>query len=466
VCAVTTPPSWLGCLGLAVLALSRERDLEKRLLARLPDDVLLAALAPKPWWLGVRAPRLTTKAKPFAINNKVRSPTFLRSMNSLPHLRVETVQPGDLTRLECAAWLAFLVETPEFATPFLHPDYTQLVGRLRPDTAVSVIRKGTKIVGFFPHQRRPLRFARAVGAPFSDGHGIVATDGAGLNGPEVLGLAGLGAFRFTNLIDPEGCFRTARCEMTETFMTWISDQPGETLRNLRQTHTNHAKKMRRVYRQVDDEQGGWRLEIDCRNEAIFRRLIALKSEQFVRTGLHDVLASPFARAMLDQLWKSPMPGLRGQLSVLWFSDQPVAMEYNLVSGDYMSGWLIAYEPDYQRYSPGLILAEELIGTLPNIGIRIYDKGISYGRYKKYTSNVCGRRADGIAFGTDAPARLRQWSSRAYGDLERLGGDRLGSLAGRVRRRFDHIMEAELGWTRRIAGIGAGIGKVLTNSRSG
>lgn len=367
-------------------------------------------------------------------------------------LQVDIVSPDELDGRTRAAWLELLVETPEFATPFLHPDYTAIIGRLRRDTAIAVYRRGQRVIGIFPHQRRPLGFARAVGAPFSDGHGIITAESGQLDSTAALSLARLGAFRFTNLIDPHGCFADARREMKETFMTWIEDRPGQTIFDLRQTHSNHAKKMRRVYRQVEEDFGSWRLELDCRKPDVFRRLLDMKSDQFRRTGLHDVLASPFAAGLMERLWNERALGVRGQLSVLWFADRPAAMEYNLVSGEYMSGWIISFETEFHRYSPGLILAEELIAKLPEIGIRIYDKGVSYGRYKKYTSNVCGQRCEGVAFGTGANAAMRAVTSQAYNRLETGTGEKFGQLAARVRRRFDHIMEAELDPGRRLLGL--------------
>ena len=368
------------------------------------------------------------------------------------HWQVDLIAPYELTLKDRAAWLAMIAATPEFATPFLHPDYTQLVGTLRADTCIGLLRRGSELIGVFPHQRRPLRFARALGAPFSDGHALLTPDNVSIEGSNALRVMGLGAFRFTNLIDPHGCFAGHVEEMHETFLTWVDDQPGCTMAELREVHNAQAKKMRRFRRLVEQDFGGYRLEVDCRDRSMLDRLLTLKRAQLRRTGLHDVLASPQAQGLTDLLWNERSLGVRGQLSVLWFDARPAAFEFNLVAGDYMSGWLIAYEPDLQRYSPGMILAEELIDALPHQGVRIYDKGISFGRYKKYTSNTCGRRAAGTAYSDVCGGRLRASLAQAYRALEGGPASAPVPLATRVRRRFDHIMEAELAWSRRLGGL--------------
>ena len=51
--------------------------------------------------------------------------------------------------------------TPAFANPFLSPEFTIAVGRLRQAALVAVLTEGQDITGFFPFERRRLRTWRA-----------------------------------------------------------------------------------------------------------------------------------------------------------------------------------------------------------------------------------------------------------------------------------------------------------------
>ena len=89
-------------------------------------------------------------------------------------VQVDIIRPEALSDAERDAWAAFQQATPAFASPLLSAGFTDLVGAVREDVAVAVARRDGQIVGFLPHHRRPFRFARPVGAPFSDYHAFVS----------------------------------------------------------------------------------------------------------------------------------------------------------------------------------------------------------------------------------------------------------------------------------------------------
>src|ERR1700748_1274539 len=114
-------------------------------------------------------------------------------------LSAETVRPADLTARDRAAWMGLRASAEVFQSPLLGPDFAEMVGRVRADAAVAVIRRGGKAIGFLPHHRRPRGLPRPIGAPFSDYHALVAEPG--LDGAEALKLAGLREYRFSALLD-------------------------------------------------------------------------------------------------------------------------------------------------------------------------------------------------------------------------------------------------------------------------
>jgi CelD/BcsL family acetyltransferase involved in cellulose biosynthesis len=58
-----------------------------------------------------------------------------------------------------------------------------------------------------------------------------------------------------------------------------------------------------------------------------------------------------------------------------------ALHLGLRSGEVWHSWFPAYNPDLDRYSPGLVLMLELAAAAPALGIREIDLGKGEARYK-------------------------------------------------------------------------------------
>ncbi len=118
-----------------------------------------------------------------------------------------TLHPGELSVEEIAAWRAITAAHPAFASPLLGPDFALAVGAVRADARVAVWRRDGEAVGFLPHHLKASGLARPIGAPLSDYHALVSK--APMDVRPGLTEAGLGALRFTGLIDPLGLFEPA-----------------------------------------------------------------------------------------------------------------------------------------------------------------------------------------------------------------------------------------------------------------
>ncbi|MGQ4420998.1 cellulose biosynthesis protein CelD, partial [Streptomyces sp. SAS_269] len=86
-------------------------------------------------------------------------------------------RPGELTSALRGAWHRAMDESPEYANPFLAPEFTVAVGRHRGGARVAVLREDGQPVGFFPYERGPLGTGRAVGLGLSDCQALVHRPG-------------------------------------------------------------------------------------------------------------------------------------------------------------------------------------------------------------------------------------------------------------------------------------------------
>ena len=95
-------------------------------------------------------------------------------------MRVDSVQPGELADGDIAAWRDLLAADPELSSPYLTPDWAQLVARHRADVRVAVWRDDAgKAHGFLPVQRTSAYAALPAGGPVCDYQALIAAKDAG-----------------------------------------------------------------------------------------------------------------------------------------------------------------------------------------------------------------------------------------------------------------------------------------------
>ena len=92
-------------------------------------------------------------------------------------MRTNLIHPGELGPEEIKAWKAITAEMGTHSA-FMEPEFARAAGQARGDARVAVFENDGKIVGFWPFHKRPMHFARPIGAPFSDQHGPAIRPGA------------------------------------------------------------------------------------------------------------------------------------------------------------------------------------------------------------------------------------------------------------------------------------------------
>src|SRR5580698_7435112 len=98
----------------------------------------------------------------------------MRDAAATAGLEAELVHPSDLTADDVAAWRALQAAELTLANPLLGVEFAQAVGAVRADARVAIFRRGGRTIGYLAHHRRPGGFARPIGAPFCDYHGLVS----------------------------------------------------------------------------------------------------------------------------------------------------------------------------------------------------------------------------------------------------------------------------------------------------
>jgi CelD/BcsL family acetyltransferase involved in cellulose biosynthesis len=139
---------------------------------------------------------------------------------------------------------------------------------------------------------------------------------------------------------------------------------------------------------------------------------------------------------MDELLETRDPAFGGGLYTLHLGDELAAVHFHLRGGGTIHGWMIAHDPKFERYSPGLLLFQDILKSLDGGPYKRLDLGAGDYRFKRELSN----RQQGVMFGfLGAPSVSTLARTAVYGLREMAEALPLGpmsALPGKAMRRLD------------------------------
>lgn len=344
---------------------------------------------------------------------------------------------------------------PLYDSPFFALEFAHQLSLVRDDTRVLVVRDGNEIVGYWPMHVRSDKWARPIGAVFSDWHGpVFRSDLTDVDLPGLLGEAGLKGMTVSGL---QTGIENRKANVEYIGVGQAHMDAGDAtafLENQRQRFPKYAKNMRRAERLIEKEFGSMSFTADDRSADALIWLLERKSAQYRATGLHDVLAPDWVQTLMRNLQNCQTKRFGGRLSTLRFGETLVAAEMDLVSDKVVHGWITVFDNEFARYSPGHLLIREIICDMPRTGHVIADMGAGDSAYKKYYETYA------------LPAHLGVLrTGRGFRPLA--GGWRLAESVmpqkvsqnlAKIRRRTDQIVGTDLDAGGRISGFLNALGR--------
>ena len=291
------------------------------------------------------------------------------------------LRPEDLGEGERERWRALRAASTAPRNPFMEPEFTDAVGRVRPRARVAVVYEGREPVGFLPHERGRSGRGQALAYGVSDAQGAVLAPGLGLNADELLRACSLTSVAVDNLEAEQDLFVPYAAaeyaayviDVEKGYETYESVLRAQSPKFLKTT----LAKERRLGRQV----GELRFVFDERDPAALRTLMAWKSAQYRRTGRRDRFSQDWISRLVHTLHETRAADCSGTLSVLYAGDRPVAAHFGLRSATVLACWFPSYEPEFSKYSPGLVLHLRMAEAAAAEGVGLLDLGRGAAEYK-------------------------------------------------------------------------------------
>ncbi|MGA4842912.1 GNAT family N-acetyltransferase [Streptomyces sp. G45] len=301
-------------------------------------------------------------------------------------MEITVHRPGELTAADRGAWTALQAKahlngSPHLANPFLAPEFTLAVARVRGNVRVAVVREDGDPAAYFPYQRSRAGVGKAVGLGVSDSQGIVHRPGFTWEARALLRACGLVMYEYDHLAEGQGPFETGTTGRFASPVMDLDQGYDAYLAHLRQQSPKFLRSTLAKGRKLARDLGEVRYVHDERDPGALRTLIAWKSAQYRRTGRSDRFAHTWITGLVHQLFHTRGPSFAGQLSVLYAGGRPVAAHFGPRGERVLACWFPAYDPDFAKYSPGLLLHLRMAEAAAADGIAHLDLGRGQKAYK-------------------------------------------------------------------------------------
>ena len=268
------------------------------------------------------------------------------------------------------------------ASPQFSVEFVQHVSAVRPGVEVAILSRGLDCVGFLPFFRTRHNAAEPVADRLSDMQGMIAERDLPWNIHDVLRSARLRCLKFREWIESQETLRPYFAVRVERPYMDLSNGFEAYRRERRASGTNELRELMRKIRKIEREVGTTRFVPYETDHNVLQTLLDWKCAQLSRRFEPTGLTQPWCRALFERVLQDNSTSFAGMLSALYIGDELIAAIMAMRSQHVLHGWVIAYNPTYAKYSPGLLLLTKLAQAAESLGLRWIDMGRGSDPYKQ------------------------------------------------------------------------------------
>jgi CelD/BcsL family acetyltransferase involved in cellulose biosynthesis len=300
-------------------------------------------------------------------------------------VKVTLVRGRELGADLVGTWRALRDANPALRSPYFCPEFTQIAADARLPVEVAVIEEDGKVVGFFPFQRTG-RIGGPVGGILSDYQGVVCRSEYAVVPERLVKACGLATWDFDHLLDPGPRF-VRHCRSTEPSpQIDLSSGFAHYESELRARGSDQIKKAANLARRIEREAGPLRFVSHAADPDLLRTVLGWKAQQYLETGNEDLFRIDWVRGVVERVHAAQTDSFAGALSVLFAGERLVAGHLGMRSASVWHYWFPAYDPEFSKYSPGILLLLKLAEHAAATCGALIDLGKGMSLYKERLMN--------------------------------------------------------------------------------
>jgi CelD/BcsL family acetyltransferase involved in cellulose biosynthesis len=300
---------------------------------------------------------------------------------------------------------------------------------------VVVLREDGGAVGFLP-ARITGAVAMPAGAPMCDYQGLVAGPDVHIEPKRLVEALGVQRLDFSHMLADQPTFASHARGAVTSYVIDVAAGYASYEAQRREAGSGVLKDIDKRRRKVEREVGPVRFQALASCGTAFATLLDWKRRQYLATGQTVIFDAPWTVDLLRQLHGVQGGDFGGALFSLHIGDQLAAIQFHLRGQRTLHAWIIAHDERFERYSPGLILFQEILRWMDDTPFTTLDLGAGDYRFKQQLSNLHRPVAHGFV-GRPSPASLvrgAQYGVRAA--AERLPWPQVSVLPAKAMRRLD------------------------------
>ncbi|MDP3659400.1 GNAT family N-acetyltransferase [Phenylobacterium sp.] len=355
--------------------------------------------------------------------------------------RIDIVAPQELSSADLAAWRDLQSAYPELASPFLSAQWVLTMASIdgpdRRGARIAVLRRGDEAVGFLP-VRVTRSTAMPVGSPFCDYQGLVAAPDLAVDARRIVAALGVSRLDLHNALGAQTAFARHHRVREDSWVIDVAAGYPAFAAERRAAGTDILQDCAKKRRKLQREHGEVVFAARSVDRGAFEQLFDWKRAQLVATHQTDLFQTPWAQELMEATFAADGADFGGALFTLHAGGRLVAAQYALHGRDVLHSWMISHHPDFGRYSPGLVLLDEMLRWAPEAGYREIDLGPGAYRFKESFSNVRRSIAEGYVGLPSAATLFRAAEYLVCRMAEALPLGPMSTMPTRAMRRLDRM----------------------------
>ena len=356
-------------------------------------------------------------------------------------MKIDVVRPWELTAYAVERWAALQAADKALETPFLSPWWARAVARAQGPAQgdrgvrVAVLGGMEDPKGFLAARVGPFT-AMPAGAPMCDYQGLVAEPGLTIDPREIVQALGVGRLDFCHLLEGQSALaphvkgtQTSRIiDVTQGYAAYEAER--------RAAGVSALKDIDKKRRKIEREIGPVTFTAFSRSKSDFDQLIAWKQKAWRETGQTDLFAAGWPLRLVRQLFGSRDPDFGGVLFTLHVGETLAAAQLDIRGGATVHSWIIGHDSAFDRYSPGMMLFQDILRWMDTAPYSRLDLGGGDYRFKRELANAQVEVGHGFVGGLSAATMMREAAYGLRRVAESLPLGQFSELPGKAMRRLD------------------------------